>query len=162
MFDTRNCTICEAEVPEDQACTSCIERFPQRRPANEMSPGERVAEAELLIGKDAVTELPAKLLMQRIDELVGRTVWSHEIEFAYDEVIREAGTREHPAMDEVVRRLPPGSQIEVAFPSDTPLEDVVDAIPPRAVDVYSAVDQSSGSSIEIPSAIARVHRGKRN
>jgi hypothetical protein len=67
----RNCSRCGTKTSE--YCQVCIVAFPARRDAKTMTPAERVAELKSW----AIVEIPFTMIHQRIEELVGRSVWTH-------------------------------------------------------------------------------------
>ncbi len=90
MEKPRNCHICGTYCLG--WCPTCLENFETRRNAEEMTGDERAEELTLLRGP---AEIPFKLTLQRIVELVGHHVFiPHDIvgkEFDY--LIEEARTR---------------------------------------------------------------------
>lgn len=106
----RNCHICQTECQDKQACPTCVANFPNRRKAETMTREERVAEFELLCG---VLETPWEMLHQRVEELVGRSVWSHE--FAYPDLLaKEIRSGEHASFDEALGKIPAEKTIVVS------------------------------------------------
>lgn len=70
----RICHICGTEC--ESWCPTCVDAFPARRAVSKMSPTERATELRSLVGP---LEIPFLMLHQRIEELVGRPVWTHEL-----------------------------------------------------------------------------------
>jgi hypothetical protein len=96
MSKTRTCHICGTIT--DTWCPTCIMAYPNRRIAHEMTGDERAAEMEMWRGN---LEIPFDLLHERIEELVGRPVWTHEMA-KFEELIEEARTWNHIGMGEVL------------------------------------------------------------
>lgn len=90
MSKPRECHVCGAFVPAKQFCQTCVDRFPLRPAATTMTPDEREREMRLLFGP---LEIPFGKLHQRIEELVGRPVWTHEMGLCVEELIAEARAR---------------------------------------------------------------------
>lgn len=74
MAETRTCHICGTVTAE--WCPTCVTSFEKRRDADGMTPDERVAEFDSLCGP---LEIPFSMLHQRIGELAGRAIWTHEL-----------------------------------------------------------------------------------
>ena len=86
-------------------CEACISAFPDRRNADDMTGDERVEEMERIAG---VVSMPFDTLHQRITELVGRPVWTHEMAGRewWELLLEEARTRQHPSFGEVLNKIP--------------------------------------------------------
>jgi len=98
------CHMCQRKVPEGKFCPRCTQGWNLRQAAETMTPDERVAELELLRGP---LMIPFDKLHKRIEELVGRPVWSHELGLDYDGLIEEArGDREPVSMADIIGLLP--------------------------------------------------------
>lgn len=87
----RICHICRTEVEDKQFCPVCSEAIKSWPEPDLMTADERVSEMKLLRGP---LEVPFPLLHERIEKLVGRLVWTHELGFAYDNLIEEARNRQ--------------------------------------------------------------------
>lgn len=74
MGKQRICHICGTVCTD--ACPTCTAAFKHRRDATTMTAEERAVELESLVG---VLEIDFDKLHQRITELVGRDVWTHEL-----------------------------------------------------------------------------------
>ena len=115
MSETRICSYCGAVVPTNDWCQACVVGFSSRRPAEEMTPDERAAEMRRFAGP---VSIPFDLIHQRIEELVGRSVWTHEIGLDWNGLVAEAGKRrEAPTMDGIVDLIPADKRI-VLNPDD--------------------------------------------
>lgn len=90
-------------------CPDCMEAFTNRRDPNIMTGDERAA--ELRWWGDILT-IPFGDLHQRIEELVGRGVFTHEM-IGWDRSIEEARTRKHPTPNEILNQIPPEKRIIV-------------------------------------------------
>jgi ferredoxin len=96
----RVCTRCGTRCVE--ACPTCTAEWEDRSDAASMSPEERVAEFE---SWGSVLEIDFPKLHKRIEELVGRPVWTHEL--ARPELLRhEILTGDHPTLEGVMAKLP--------------------------------------------------------
>lgn len=112
---TRICHMCESVCGDKEWCTRCTEAFATRRPAAEMTGEERGVELQLWRGP---LEVPFSLVHQRIEELVGRAVWTHELASGgWNDLIAEArGERPRADMAEVVGKIPEGKRVVVVSP----------------------------------------------
>lgn len=72
----RNCHIHETLCEDNQACPDCVEAYKSLPDANTMTGDERVAELEAWCG---TLEIEFSLVHRRIEALVGRPVWTHEM-----------------------------------------------------------------------------------
>jgi hypothetical protein len=72
--NTRTCHICGTVT--DTWCPVCVAAFETRRPVAEMTIDERVDELGRWYG---ALEIPMEHVHQRIEELLGRPVWTHEL-----------------------------------------------------------------------------------
>lgn len=108
----RECHFCNAEVPDGEFCAVCTESFPQRRTADTMTGEERAAEMRSIGG---LLEVPFDLVHARIEALVGRSVWTHEMGLNWKGLVEEARTRQHPAMEEVVDLVPEEKRLVAVF-----------------------------------------------
>lgn len=96
----RNCRNCGTTCTE--ACPKCLKQFESRRPAGEMDVEARVSELRTYMHS---VEIPLDLVMQRVQELMQRQVFSHEVacpEELYAEIRR--GT--HASAAEVLGKVP--------------------------------------------------------
>lgn len=93
-------------------CPDCMEAFANRRDANTMTGDERAAEFRWW---GEILTIPFSDLHQRIEELVGRNVWTHEMagQAAVDRLIEESRTRQHPTPQEIFDQIPPEKRIIV-------------------------------------------------
>jgi hypothetical protein len=100
---SRTCSRC-GHVDVTEACPTCTVEWENRRDASEMTPEERVAEFR---SWGPTLEIDFAKVHERIEELVGRPVWTHEMGtagMAYLE--HEILTGTHPSMDGVLAKLP--------------------------------------------------------
>ena len=67
-------------------CPRCTEALPKRPKHDEMTGAERRAELEGM----SILEVRFSLLHARIEELIGRPVWTHEMGLAWDALLDEA------------------------------------------------------------------------
>lgn len=104
VSETFTCRVHQVEIRTDgNGCELCIAAFPLREHAEAMTPDERVAELERLCGQ---VTMPVRMIFQRISELVGRPVYTHEIALAFDQLREEAWSRtgEMPDEETVIAR----------------------------------------------------------
>lgn len=99
---SRTCHFCNATVEEREFCAKCTESFPVRANHDEMTGDERAAEMVSLGGP---LEVPFSLLHERIERLVGRPVFTHEMVARWDELIEEARTRKDSTADQIFECL---------------------------------------------------------
>lgn len=97
----RTCTHCG--TPDlTEACPQCTAAWEHRRDVTTMTPQERVDELNSWSG---ILEIDFGKMHQRIEELVGRPVWTHE--FAdFDLLAHEVLTGSVPTMDGIFDKLP--------------------------------------------------------
>lgn len=106
----RECHWCGANVPDKEFCPDCLAAFPTRPKPEEMTADERQAEMELL----RYAEVPFDLIHGRIEQLVGRPVWTHELGLNWGGVCREARWEDRPAtMKEIISLIPPEKRLIV-------------------------------------------------
>jgi hypothetical protein len=74
MANTYECPI--HHTMQDNYCIDCMEDFRNRRPASEMTSEERAVALENI---SPILTIPFSDLQQRIEELTGRPVWTHEL-----------------------------------------------------------------------------------
>ena len=101
----------QRELRRGGFCPDCAEAFANRRDPNQMTGDERAAEFDFW---GPILTIPMSDLTQRIDELVGRGCWTHELANP-DRLREEARTRQHPTPQEVFDQIPPEKRIIVAF-----------------------------------------------
>lgn len=88
MGKLRNCTRCGTET--DAECPSCLDWFENHRPdPADMTADERMREMESW----KIAEISFGKIHQRIEELVGRPVWTHEMGLNWKGLVKEAGER---------------------------------------------------------------------
>lgn len=95
----------------DDYCHDCNEAFAYRRDPNAMTGDERAAEFDFW---GPICTIPFGDIRQRIDELVGRNVFTHEMGTSGIERLREeARTRQHPTPQEIFDQIPEHKRIIV-------------------------------------------------
>lgn len=95
-------------------CPDCVEAFVNRRDPNTMTGDERAAEFDFW---GPICTIPFGDIHQRIDELVGRNTWTHELSDP-DRLREEARTRRHPTPQEIFDQIPEGKRIIVVRTDD--------------------------------------------
>lgn len=84
-------------------CAACIIHYVDAPDAETMSPDDRMAEMRDWCGGILTVEF--SLVHKRIEQLVGRSVWTHEMGLNWDELVVEAGHRNAPTMGAIVDLL---------------------------------------------------------
>lgn len=105
MSDARTCTRCG--TPDlIEACPVCTREWENRRDASEMTPEDRLAEFRSWGG---ILEIDWPKVHERIEELVGRPVFTHEMGTSgLPYLEHEILTGTHPTLDGVMAKLPHG------------------------------------------------------
>ena len=112
MEKSRTCHLCGNVVTG--FCPTCKANFPNRRPVDQMTVQERVAEFTSI---GSPLEYEFSLVHQRIQELVGREVWTHELtRTGFDQLVEEIRTAEHPSLGQIIAKIPGGKPIVVVVP----------------------------------------------
>jgi len=95
----RVCHICGTIT--DTFCPICTENFASRRPAKEMTIEEKIEEIEMWMGP---LEIDFGLVHQRLEELFGRPVWTHEIADIWNMIkqLREKGSADYVPLEKFV------------------------------------------------------------
>lgn len=92
-------------------CPDCVEAFANRRDPDAMTGAERAAEFDFW---GPICTIPFGDIHQRIEELVGRPVFTHEMGTAgIERLTEEARTRQHPTPKEILDQIPPEKRIIV-------------------------------------------------
>ncbi len=108
----RKCLMCRRMVKQDEFCAHCTAAFERRRDAEKMTGAQRAAEME----KRRILEIPVPLAHKRIEELVGRSVLTHEISLNWDGLVEEARSRKAPSMTDVIGLIPEDKRIIAVLP----------------------------------------------
>lgn len=112
----RTCSRCGTEDVES-ACPTCTTEWETRRDAAEMTPEERLAEFD---SWGPILEIDFPKLHQRIEELVGRPVWTHEMGTGGTAYLRsEILTGDHPSIEGVFAKLPVDKPVIIAVTDAT-------------------------------------------
>ncbi len=100
MNTTRICHICGTKT--QTWCPTCSAAMTSLPAASSMTPEERVTELERWYGP---LEVPFDLMHKRIDELVGRPTWTHEL-INKDSLIHELRHPEDRAtMQDIIKKI---------------------------------------------------------
>ncbi len=100
-MSTRTCSRCGHESVTN-GCPTCTTEWESRRDASDMTADERLAEFK---SWGPILEIDFDKFHQRIEELVGRSVWTHEL--AQPELLEhEIATGTHPTFEGVLAKLP--------------------------------------------------------
>ena len=108
---TRVCHFCESVVGAVAQCQTCTDAFPNRRDAKTMTVPERIEELEQWFG---VLEIDCTLQHQRIEELMGRPVWTHEMG-SPDSLYQELENGKQATMADVIGKVPDDKPLFVAM-----------------------------------------------
>lgn len=106
--------VCDKHGSEQSGtCADCVKFFESRQNADEMTGDERAAEFKWW---GSILTIPFGDLHQRIEELVGRPVFTHEMagDVAVDRLIEEARTRQRPSFSEILDRIPADKRVVIA------------------------------------------------
>ena len=111
----RTCSWCGAQVPQEAFCADCTQSVPLRPDPETLTADEREAE---LRGMDRV-EVPFDVMHARIERLVGRPVWTHEMTTSnWERLLREARWEERLAtMEEIINLVPEEKRIILGAPT---------------------------------------------
>lgn len=114
-MSVRICTRC-GHPDLTEACPTCTAEWEARRDAQGMTPEERLAEFR---SWGDILEIDFAKVHQRIEELVGRPVMTHEmgtsgVPYLEHEIL----TGTHPTMDGVLAKLPADKPVLVVDASD--------------------------------------------
>jgi hypothetical protein len=110
MSDPRTCSRCGTEGVIE-ACPRCTEEWENRRDVASMTADERLAEFRSWTG---ILEIDWPKVHQRIEELVGRPVWTHEMGTSGMPYLEhEILTGTHPTMEGVLAKIPADKQVIV-------------------------------------------------
>lgn len=111
MGKLRDCSRCGTRCEEE--CPTCCEWYEQRPdPATEMTPEERVQE----VRSWKICEISFGKIQKRIEELVGRSVWTHEM-VDFEGLAEEARKRTGDA-SKMIDRLPKDKPVAVVVTDD--------------------------------------------
>lgn len=102
VHDTRICHICGATVPRHESCPTCTAAIPAWKSPALMTREERLAEFMILYGP---LEVPFEIWHERLEALIGRRVWTHELarpDLLMAEII---GEREAPTIEQITEIL---------------------------------------------------------
>lgn len=113
---TYECPHHNTTQPRGESCAACLVGWETRRKADEMTGEERRAE----MGRLATVTYDFGKVHQRIEELVGRPVWTHEMGLNWEGLIDEAASRQHPTMEEIIEQIPEEKRIVVVLDGPAP------------------------------------------
>lgn len=107
-METRICHWCEQPVAKEEYCPRCSETFKQRPEPHTMTPEQRQEEFEAL----GWCEVPFDWIHERIEALVGRPVWTHELGLNSQGLWQECRWESRPAtMEEIIELIPEEKRI---------------------------------------------------
>ncbi len=103
--------ICDKHgTPQESSCSDCMEAFTNRRDASTMTPEDRASEFEWW---GSILTIPFDDLHKRIEELAGRSVWTHELAHP-EQIIAEIRTGQRATLADVLDKIPASKRIVVA------------------------------------------------
>lgn len=102
MSQTYVCDKHGSTVQGGTCCPDCVEAFANRRDAKTMTPQERADEFRWW---GSILTIPFGDLQQRIEELVGRSVWTHELA-SPDRLIQEIERQQPASFSDVLGKIP--------------------------------------------------------
>ena len=99
----RTCKRCGQENVEGE-CPACLEFYEARPDPSTMTPDERVKEFDSW----QWLEITFDKIHKRLEELVGRPVWTHEFGLGWDGLREEARQRtcQLPTLEEICKDIP--------------------------------------------------------
>ena len=104
------CKVHETFIFKGKCCSQCVSDWNNRKAADEMTPQERADEYQMYC--DNVLTIPFGDLHTRIEELVGRPVWTHEL--ARPEwLVKEILSGKQASFGDVVGKISKGKGIIV-------------------------------------------------
>lgn len=95
----RICHMCGDECVS--YCDRCVEAFETRTPVSKMTVDQRIAELVALSGP---VEIPFPSIHKRIEELVGRPVWTHELGY-FDSLVAEVRSGSRASLSDVIDKI---------------------------------------------------------
>jgi hypothetical protein len=112
----RTCQWCGQQVLEKAWCPYCQESFTSRPIPHTMTADEREAELRQL-GESL--EIPFARVHERIEQLLGRPVWTHEFGLNWEGLCREVRWEGRPpTLDEIIDLIPAEKRIVVEIPDE--------------------------------------------
>lgn len=96
----RTCKRCESLAVEE--CPNCLKEFENRKDVKDMTIEERVKEFESW----RYGEIYLDKIIDRLSELVGRPIFTHEIGLCWNELKEEIRTGNQPSLEEIIGVLP--------------------------------------------------------
>ena len=119
----RDCHICGTHCGENEACPKCTVDIPNRADPATMTADQRVAEIRELWGP---LEVDWPIQHARIEGVVGRPVWTHELGLRSQEEFEEMArdrTCEKPDILDIVSLIPPDKETFIVAVGDLTEED---------------------------------------
>lgn len=91
----------QCEQPKRQSCQACVQEWDQLPSPAEMTGDARATEMR----QREIATVPFGLIHARIEALVGRPVFTHEMGLAWDALVEEARTWDHPHPRQAIKML---------------------------------------------------------
>ena len=106
-------------LPKGEACPQCQTEFENRKDAKAMTAEERAVALEEMIEKCIVT-IPPGQIHQRIEELVGRPVHTHELagKERAEMLVTEIRSGAEARLDDVLEKLPEDKPVIIIATGD--------------------------------------------
>ena len=111
MTSTYTCPWHEVEIERGQHCTACVERYASLPDPKTMTVEQRVAELNDWYDK-AILTISMGDLQQRIEALVGRPVWTHEL-VNREAFVREMRSGQAASFEDVLDKIPSDKRVVV-------------------------------------------------
>ena len=105
----RNCHTCGHQC--ESFCPVCVLAFETRRPVAEMTNEDRAVELRAWGGP---LEIPFPSVLKRIEELMGRSVWTHEMA-NFDSLVAELTSGKIAHLADVIAKVPPEKLITMGL-----------------------------------------------
>ena len=109
MTQTYSCDKHAERIGLTSFCPDCVQAFENRRDAATMTPQERADEFRWW---GSMLTIPFSDLRQRIEELAGRSVWTHELAHP-DQIIEEIERQQPASLYDVLDKIPADKRIVV-------------------------------------------------
>lgn len=114
-METRVCHFCNAIISKKDYCIDCVDNWYLRLATETMTPDEREQEFRSF---DGPMEVPFELYHKRIEQLVGRPIWTHEIGLNWEGLCKECRWENRPATMNEILTLIPEDRLIIANPNE--------------------------------------------
>ena len=103
-METRICHICGETVGAREACPTCTAAVPAWKSPALMTPEERYAELYMWYNP-AILEVPFDVMHARIEALLDRPVWTHELTDGARLLAEVLGDKPKPTMEMILEKV---------------------------------------------------------